>query len=688
MYYYKMNKEKGFFSMSSIEEKVEELYKRKLNTIGLRHFGKTEKINNSIDTALKEANSKSGGGGNNYPDIKCLLDNKHGRTVPVMIEAKGTKGKLEKLSKDGDIIGITYKDGKANTSAVQNYAVNGALHYGRAILDNSMYEEVIIIGINGSTLDSAGQPSDSEYKAYYVSKKNHQIPKWIDKLDPDWKLLKPSMVNTLYAILDDMNLTEAEREKLKRAKEATLENKIQAIHQSIYDDIRLKDNLGTNEKLYLFCGLIMAGLPIERVAPLSHSDFKGNDTPQNNDGTVILGQIDAFLKYKKCSTDKIEMIFGLLNPVFKNRILWKPENGESILKTLFLQVQQDIIPVLDSSLHLDFTGKVFNKLSDWVSIENDAKNDVVLTPRYVTAFMARLARTDMNSFVWDRAMGSGGFLISAMDIMIKDAQSKIIDKEKLEKKICEIKEKQLLGIETLANIYILAVLNMILMGDGSSNIIKGDSHDYHDNFPATVFLLNPPYGAPGKGFNFVEETLKVMTEGYACVLIQENAGSGQGQPYTKRILKNNTLLASIHMPTDLFAGKSSVQAAIYLFQVARPHEIDDVVTFIDMSEDGFTRQNKKKSNSNVNLRDTDHAVERYAEVEAILLGKMPKTNYYTVENGKVVKDTITLSGDDWCFSQHKALDTRPTEEDFMRTVAEYLSWKVGRLMIERVNQND
>ena len=186
----------------------------------------------------------------------------------------------------------------------------------------------------------------------------------------------------------------------------------------------------------------------------------------------------------------------------------------------------------------------------------------------------------------------------------------------------------------------------------------------------------------------MEETLKVMTEGYACVLIQENAGSGQGQPYTKRILKNNTLLASIHMPTDLFAGKSSVQAAIYLFQVARPHEIDDVVTFIDMSEDGFTRQNKKKSNSNVNLRDTDHAVERYAEVEAILLGKMPKTNYYTVENGKVVKDTITLSGDDWCFSQHKALDTRPTEEDFMRTVAEYLSWKVGRLMIERVNQND
>lgn len=674
--------------MASIEEKVEELYKRKLDNIGLRHFSKTEKINDSIDNALKEANSKSGGGGNNYPDIKCLLDNKHGRTIPVMIEAKGTKGKLEKTSKDGDIVGITYKDGKANTSAVQSFAVNGALHYGRAILDFSTYEEVIIIGINGATLDSSGQPTDSEYKAYYVSKKNHKVPKWIDKLDSDWKLLKPSMVNSLYAMLDDMNLTDTEREKLNRATEATLDDHIQAIHQSIYDDERMRTHLGTNEKLYLFCGLIMAGLSIERVAPLSHSDFKGNDIEGKNDGTVILDQIREYLKYKKCASDKVEMILGLLSPVFKNRVLWRPVNGESILKSLFLQVQRDIIPILESNLHLDFTGKILNKLSDWVSIENDAVNDVVLTPRYVTAFMARLARTNMDSFVWDRAMGSAGFLVSAMDIMIKDAQSKIIDKEQLDTKIRRIKEEQLLGIEILGNIYILAVLNMILMGDGSSNIIKGDSHDYHGNFPATVFLLNPPYSAPGKGFNFVEETLKTMTNGYACILIQENAGSGQGQPYTKRILQNSTLLASIHMPSDLFGGKSSVQAAIYLFKVSRPHEADDVVTFIDMSEDGYTRQNRKKSNSSVNLRDTDHAIDRYAEIEAILLGKMPKTHYYTVENGKVIKDTISLSGEDWCFSQHKKIDTRPTEEDFRRTVAEYLSWKVGLIIREGMCSNE
>ena len=139
------------------------------------------------------------------------------------------------------------------------------------------------------------------------------------------------------------------------------------------------------------------------------------------------------------------------------------------------------------------------------------------------------------------------------------------------------------------------------------------------------------------------------------------------------------MTASIHMG-DIFCGKSSVQTAIYVFKVARPHELDDVVTFIDFSNDGYSRQNRKKSSQEVNLRNVDHAMERYAEVEAIILGKKPKTDYYTESNGLVIKDTISLNGNDWTYNQHKKIDTTPTEEDFKRTVANYLSWKVSALM--------
>ena len=682
--------------MASIEEKVEEQYKGMLDALGVRHYGKTEKINSAISNALKNADSKSGGSGNNFPDIQLMLENSNARRIPVMIEAKGSKNRLEKLDKSGQIVGVTEwaSDGKigkdgvpthlkgdANYSTIQSYAVNGAVHYGEVILNEGTYNEVIVIGINGTTLDANGTVLDAECKAYYISEKNSRVPKLIDKITAtDWSLFTSSNTDVLFEMLDKLNLTDAEIEALTRKTEATLEEKIKAMHQSLYDDIQLKTALSTNEKLYLFCGLIMAGLKTNGVRPLEAVDLRGNDNERNNDGTMILQNIESFLYAKRCSQEKVDMIKGLLESVFMKSVLWKPKNGISLLHTLFEQVKKDIVPCLESNLHLDFTGKILNSLNDWVSIENDAANDVVLTPRYVTQLMAKMARTDMDSFVWDKAMGSAGFLVSAMDIMIKDAKEKIMDKSTLEAKIKHIKENQLLGIEILGNIYILAVLNMILMGDGSSNILNGDSHDYFlDNtFPANVFLLNPPYSAPGKGFNFVEEALSQMTTGYACILIQDSAGNGQGLPYTKRILEHNTLEASIKMP-NIFNGKASVATYIFVFKVAQPHNEKNVVKFIDFTNDGYTRQNRKKSTQDVNLRNTDHAEERYEEVLNLVLYGRHYLHYYK-EGETYIEDTITLNGDDWTMQSHVKVDTTPTEEDFKKCVADYLSWRVSNLM--------
>lgn len=667
--------------MASAEEKVEEFYKAQLDELNIRHYGKTEEINSSITKALKDADSKSGGSGNNYPDIQLLLQNSTRRDIPVMIEAKGTKNKLEKLSKDGDIELIS--KGKNPHSVVQQYAVNGALHYGLAILDEGTYSEVIVIGINGWELKD-GWVSNPELKAYYISKKNGKVPKEIP--DFDFSQMKSENIDSLYNMIDRLLLTDKELESLKRDKEELLEQSIKSIHQRIYDDSAIKNLLSTNDKLYFFCGLIMAGLTTEGVKPLEVTDFYSNDDEIDNDGKKILNRTNSFLQKKKCPSDKIEMVNNYLKPVFEKRDLWKPVNGESVIKAVYKQVKEEILPLLESNIHLDFTGKILNSLNDWVLIDNDKKNDVVLTPRFVTNLMARIARTNKDSFVWDTCMGSSGFLVSAMELMIDDAKSTIKDNTVLDNKIKNIKQNQLLGIEILGNIYILAVLNMILMGDGSSQIICGDSHkeapDFmkSHNFPANVFLLNPPYSAPGKGLNFVDEALSKMETGYGAVLIQENAGSGQGEAYAQHILKENTLLASIHMPADLFNGKSSVQTAIYLFKVNRAHEVDDMVTFIDFSNDGYARQNRKKSTQKVNLRNVDHALERYDEIVAICLGKKPKTDYYTEVNGLVIKDTITINGDDWTYNQHKKIDTTPTEEDFKKTVADYLAWKVSAIL--------
>ena len=218
--------------MGSIEEKVEEHYKSVLDALNIRHYGKTESINSNITSALRNADSKSGGSGNNYPDIQLFIENTTRRGIPVMIEAKGSKGKLEKLAKDGSIVDVTYyeSDGKPNKdgipthlkddpnySAIKDYAVNGAVHYGNAILDEGKYSEVIVIGINGTTLNENGTVTDAECKAYYISTKNNRIPKLIDKITAtDWSLLKSENTDILFEILDKLNLTDAEIEALTR----------------------------------------------------------------------------------------------------------------------------------------------------------------------------------------------------------------------------------------------------------------------------------------------------------------------------------------------------------------------------------------------------------------------------------------------------------------------------------------
>lgn len=673
--------------MASIEEKVEDYYKALLDELGIRRFNKTEKINSSITKALEQAESKSGGSGMNYPDIQLFLENSTRRGIPVMIEVKGAKNKLEKLTSDGDIELISA--GKDPKRAVQQFAVNGALHYGQAILQEGTYDEVIIVGVNGQMVEN-GVVKAPEIKAYYVSKKNDGVPKEI--VGFDFIQMRQVNIDKFYADLDELSLTEPEKEKLKRDKEEILEQSIKKIHQRIYDDVSLKTLLSTNEKLYLFSGLIMAGLTTEGVKSLEISKFDSNDDEDDNDGQLVLTRTKSFLRKKSCPKEKINMVMHYLKPVFEKRDLWKPINGESAIKSIYKQVKEDILPLLESNIHLDFTGKILNSLNDWVSIENDKENDVVLTPRFVTNLMARITKTDRNSFVWDTCMGSSGFLVSAMEIMIDDAKRNIKDVDELAEKIENIKKNQLLGIEILGNIYILAVLNMILMGDGSSQIICGDANKEapkfmeanSGKFPANVFLLNPPYSAPGKGLKFVDDALSHMESGYGAVLIQENAGSGQGDVYAKRILERNTLIASVHMPADLFNGKSSVQTAIYLFEVNRPHEEDFLVKFIDFSEDGYLRQNRKKSTQKVNLRNTDQALERYDEIVAICLNKKPKTNFYTEGNGCLIHDTISLEGSDWTFNQHKEVDITPTEEDFKKSVADYLTWKVDSILGRKV----
>lgn len=670
----------------SIEERVEDWCKRQFK--GQKYYTKTESINPEIEDALRKAPSKKGGTGTNFPDIKCFIQTAAMRRIPVMIEVKGTKGDFIKKDANGNL-GNKKKDNEPNYTNIAKYAVNGAIHYAHAILNyTESYKEVVAIGVNGYDTPSG---MTTEIGVYYVSKDNLFVPKLVGEYS-DLSFLLNENVEEFVRKLDELELTDEEIENKKLELEDDIERKLKTLNQKMHDEQRIDVKM----RVQLVAGLIMAGLGVPgEVAPLRIEELRGEKGAASNDGSIVINKVDDYLSSKHLPPEKKEVVLNELKKVFIHSKLNIPVEGESTIHTLYSDVKHDILPFLTGELHnIDFTGRLFNVLNEWVDVPDGDKNDVVLTPRYVTQLMAQLCKVNMNSYVWDFATGSAGFLISAMHLMIEDAKKRINSPKELEKKILEIKNYQLLGIERLTDIYLLAVLNMILMKDGSANIIHGDSLvEFQGNyeqgehkgepFPATVFLLNPPYSAEGKGFVFVRRALQMMNEqnrhGRAAILIQENAGSGNGLPFTKEILEQNTLLASIKM-SDIFCGKASVQTAVYVFEVGTPHEVDSTVKFIDFSNDGYTRQNRKKSSQSVNLRDTDNAKERYDEVVRIVNHRGSVEGILNYLQGCYVEDTITLDGNDWTYSQHRRIDTRPTEEDFQRVVKDYLAWKVSEII--------
>lgn len=663
----------------SVEPQIADLVNGWLKAYKLDYKLEQESLNNSIDEALQEYHSKQGNKGGNRPDCKLLLQDKDLHYYPILIEYKGYKDSLVKLNEAGQVANRNSKN-EIDFKNINQYAVNGAVHYANALLHYTNYEDIISIGVTGWK-DAAGKLCH-EIGVYYVSKTNFGLGQEVAKYT-DLSFLKKENFDTFIQQVKALNLPQDEIERLKTQREQEIESSLTKLNNDIYKN---EKGLGESDRVYLVAASIIATLGIpEKVEPLEKSHLKSSSEMGNRDGDIIVRKIEAFLSHKQLPKEKQDLIVRTLKNTLTTDNINKPIDGESQLKRVFCKIIDDLGIYYKIGLTTDFTGKLFNEMFSWLGFSQDKLNDVVLTPSYVATLLARLARVDKDSYVWDFATGSAGLLVAAMNIMIDDAKEKIQSPDEFKHKEAHIKAKQLLGLEILQSVYMLAVLNMILMGDGSSNILHEDSlknfsgnygfSKSNEKFPATAFVLNPPYSAPGNGMIFVEKALSMMSTGYAAIIIQNSAGSGKATEYNKRILKHSTLLASIKMPIDLFVGKSSVQTNVYVFRVGEAHQKDDIVKFIDFSNDGYTRTNRKKAS--INLRDTDHAKERYDEVVNLVRFGRSKLRLYTEK--EYYESTIDPdSGVDW--NQSPPVDTKPTLADFKKTVADYLAWEVSNIL--------
>ncbi|BDQ27764.1 hypothetical protein ASB1_14400 [Helicobacter heilmannii] len=85
---------------------------------------------------------------------------------------------------------------------------------------------------------------------------------------------------------------------------------------------------------------------------------------------------------------------------------------------------------------------------------------------------------------------------------------------------------------------------------------------------------------------------------------------------------------------------------------------------------------RKKAKASTNLRDTDHAKERYQElINIVVHDEDPK--FY---KDHFIKDKINTEGKDWTYAQHQKIDTTPKLGDFKGSVAEFLAYEVSLVL--------
>ena len=431
---------------------------------------------------------------------------------------------------------------------------------------------------------------------------------------------------------------------------------------------------------------IIAGIENTLTELLDGSDNKSKKVEllQN---IVLKNQKVKALKKK----DWIEIIDSILMDIYKY-IDTNSSEGQDILNLFFIAFNK-------------YTGK-------------KDKNQA-FTPDHITEFMCRLTEVDCTKIVLDGTCGSASFLVQAMVKELTDckngrteAQAKALQKK--------VKESNIYGIEVEEKAFGLSVTNMLIHGDGNSNIKLGSCFDYKQfikEADPNVILMNPPYNAkprsipnsykenwgsakdgkedPTKGLVFVHYFSDVIKELNAervskgdqpklvklAVLLPLACAIGTGSLITKEkevLLEDNTLEAVFSLPGEIFYPGSSVCACCMLFTLGQPHVKADGTTrstfFGYCKDDGFV---KKKNLGRVEqfIKDDkgNFTISKWKEIEAEWLDLFERK---AVVDGKSAVERVNAD-DEWlCEAYMKTDYTKLTADDFQRTLNNYLSYLV------------
>ena len=347
----------------------------------------------------------------------------------------------------------------------------------------------------------------------------------------------------------------------------------------------------------------------------------------------IKNTLDNLLDNSENKTKKIELLQkNVLNDQKVKKL--KIKDWIEILDTILMDIYRYIDA--DSSEGQDILNLFFIAFNKYTG---KADKNQAFTPDHITEFMCRITDVDRTKVVLDGTCGSGSFLVQAMVKEIADCRRDKTEKE-AEELIRQVKEKHIFGIEVEEKAYGLSTTNMLIHGDGNSNIKFGsifDSKKFIMEADPDIILMNPPYNAkpigipaaykttwtakakdgkedPTKGFVFVhfisdvikelndlkEKAGKPTKQVKLAVLLPVAAAIGTSDIIEKEkiaMLENNTLEAVFTLPNEIFYPGASACACCMLFTLGKPHSEEKETFFGYCKDDGFK---KRKTSAELN----------------------------------------------------------------------------------------
>lgn len=618
---------------------TDQYVRREIEKFGVR-YDEQGSSHPEIAKSLKGA-SKQGKTGVGKPEfVLQILD------YLIVIEDKRDNSRL---------INLDNEEIAKDISSLVHFAVNGAVHYANHIVTKAtLFDEVIAIGITGDEESHEIQPVLVSIADGQVSERI--LPKLSSLQD-----IHPDNINEWYSV----NVLGEYSEGQKRIFE------LQNVSRELHEDLRNYASLeGENKATVVSAILLALNEPDFDIQTLTGNKLNKKGKVIDNDGRRILKAVKDYIETEGIMPEaKVNILLNKF-AFLETSIKLNETNvalGVSPLHYFAKKLEAKVIHHFKQNTNYDILGNFYGEFVKYGGSDGNGLG-IVLTPHHITELMTDLIDIQSNDYVLDPACGSGAFLISAMNRMTERAKDEV--------EVKHIKQHQLLGIELQEKMFTVATTNMILRGDGKSNLQLNDmflvSGEEMQSQNVNKILFNPPY-SQGKTdktlteINFIKHALDMLVVGgKLAVIVPQSTMVGKSKEekeYKKKILEKHTLEMVITVNKNTFYGVGT-NPVIAIFEAGKKHDIErKKVKFVNFEDDGFVVR------KHIGIVDDGSAKEKRQYLFDVINGN---EDDYTTKF--MVKSTIQPD-DEWLHSFYYFNDEIPTDEEFEKTIADYLSFQ-------------